>query len=110
MSPFLFNFNFLNNKKLYKKKKKKKKKFEFQIKVDPAITDICTGGQQCKYQLLGSGVNISYYLHGGISFCYCSKKNMKECRYHSQILHTHTSWHYEVTVKFATRNMRYLPS
>ena len=30
---------------------------------------------------------------------------MKECRYHSQILHTHTSWHYEVTVKFATRNM-----
>ena len=25
---------------------------------------------------------------------------MKECRYHSHILHTHTSWHYEVAVKF----------
>ena len=67
---------------------------------------ICMGGQQCKYQLLGSGVNISYYLHGGDFFSYCSK----ECRYHSQILHTHTSWHYEVTVKFATINMFYLPS
>ena len=42
--------------------------------ITPAITDICTGGQQCKYQLLGSGVNISYYLHGGDFFCYCSKK------------------------------------
>ena len=30
---------------------------------------------------------------------------MKECRYHSQLLHTHTSWHYEVTVKLATRNI-----
>ena len=40
--------------------------------ITPAITDIC--GQQCKYQLLGSGVNISYYLHGGDFFCYCSKK------------------------------------
>ena len=43
-------------------------------KVVPAITDICTGGQRCKYQLLGSGVNISYYLHGGEFCCYCSKK------------------------------------
>ena len=68
----------------------------------PAITDICTGGQQCKYQLLSSGVNISYYLHGGELFGYCSKK--------SQILHTHTSWHYEVTVTFATIQMLYLPS
>ena len=42
--------------------------------ITPAITDICTGGQQCKYQLLGSGVNISYYLHGGDFFCYCSNK------------------------------------
>ena len=49
MSPLLFNFNFLNNKKIYQKQKK----------VVPAITDICTGG------LLGSGVNISYYLHWG---------------------------------------------
>ena len=28
--------------------------------ITPA-TDICTGGQQCKYQLLGSSVNISYW-------------------------------------------------
>ena len=35
-------------------------KNNFQKKVVPEITDICTGGQQCKYQLLGSGVNISY--------------------------------------------------
>ena len=27
MSPFLFNFNFLNNKKIYKKLKKIKKKY-----------------------------------------------------------------------------------
>ena len=114
MSPFLFNFNFLHNKFFYQKQKKIKKKYfqknNFPKKVVPAITDICTGGQQCKYELLGSGVNISYYLHGGELFCYCSKKNMKGCRYHSQVSHTHTSWHYEVTVKFATRNMLYLLS
>ena len=78
MSPFLFNFNFLINKKIYKKQNKISKKYfqknNFQKKVVPAITDICTGGQQCKYQLLSSGVNISYYLHGGDFFCYCSKK------------------------------------
>ena len=54
MSPFLFNFNFLNNKKIDKKK-------YFQKKVVPAITDICTGGQQCKNQLLGCGVDINYW-------------------------------------------------
>ena len=53
MSPFLFNFNFLNNKKNISKTKTNSKK------VVLAITDICTGGQQCKYQLLCSGVNIS---------------------------------------------------
>ena len=78
MSPFLFNSNFFNNKKIYQKQNKIKKKYfpknNFQKKVVPAITDICTGGQQCKYQLLGSGVNISYYLHGGDFFSYCSKK------------------------------------
>ena len=52
---------------------KKKKYIYFQTnnfpkKVVTAITDICTGGQQCKYQLLGSGVNISYYLHWGDFF------------------------------------------
>ena len=75
MSSFLFNFNFLTNKKIYQKQKKiKKQNFQKKKKkkVVPAITDICTGGQQCKYQLLGSGVNISYYLHGGEFFCYCS--------------------------------------
>ena len=80
MSPFLFNY-FFNNKKIYQKlkffknifSKKNSKKSSSGV-----ITDICTGGQQCKYQLLGSGVNISYYLHGGECFCYCSKKNMKE--------------------------------
>ena len=57
-----------------KKYIKNQKKLKFKKKVVLAITDICTGGQQCKYQLLGSGVNISYYLHGG-KFCYyCSKK------------------------------------
>ena len=78
MSPFVFNFNFFNNKKIYQKQKKIKKKYFqkniFPKKVVPAITDICTGGQQCKYQLLGSGVNISHYLHGGDFCCYCSKK------------------------------------
>ena len=102
MSPLLFNFNF-------NLKKKKFQNIIFKKKVVPAITDICTGGQRCKYQLLGSGVNISYYLHGVISFVIVLK-NMKECRYHSQILHTHTSWHFEVRVKFATRNMLYLMS
>ena len=64
-------------KKYIKNKKNQTKYFPkklFSKKVVPAITDICTGGQQCKYQLLGSGVNISYYLHGGEFFCYCSKK------------------------------------
>ena len=78
MSPFLFNFNFLNKKKIYQKQQKIQKKYfqtnNFQKNVVPAITDICTGGQQCKYQLLGSGINISYYLHGGECFCYCSKQ------------------------------------
>ena len=78
MSPFLFNFNFLNNKKIYQKQNKIKYKYfqknNFQQKVIPAITDICTGGQQCKYQLLGSGVNISYYLHGGEIFVIVRKK------------------------------------
>ena len=78
MSPFLFNLNFLNNKKIYQKQKKiQKNNFQpnnFQKKIVPAITDICTGGQQCKYQLLGSGANISYYLHGGDFFGYCSLK------------------------------------
>ena len=78
MSPFLFNINFFNDKKIYQKQNKIQKKYlkknYFQTKIVPAITDICTGGQQCKYQLLGSGVNISYYLHGGDFFCYCSKK------------------------------------
>ena len=84
MSPFLFNFNFLNNKKYIKKSKNifskkiifKKIIFQkkiFSKKVVPAITDICTGGQQCKYQLLSSGVNISYYFHCGDFFGYCSK-------------------------------------
>ena len=70
-SSFLFNFNI-------SKTKQKIKKYIFKKiilkKVVPVITGICTGGQQCKYQLLGSGVNISYYLHGGDFFCYCSKK------------------------------------
>ena len=78
MSPFLFNFNFWITKKYIKNKYKIKKnifkKIIFKKKIVPAITDICTGGQQCKYQLLSSGVNISYYLHGGDFFCYCSKK------------------------------------
>ena len=78
MSPFLFNFNCLNYTKKYRKQKKNQKKYfqknNFQKKVVPAITDICTGGQQCRYQLLGNGVNISYYLHGGDFFGYCSKK------------------------------------
>ena len=52
MSRFLFNFNFLNNKKKYKKKKKNQKNY-FQKKVVPAITDICTGGQQCKISIIG---------------------------------------------------------
>ena len=73
MSPFLFNFNFLNSKKYISKTKKNENNY-LSKKVVPAITDICTGGQQCKYQLLSSGVNISYYLHGGDFFCYCSKK------------------------------------
>ena len=76
MSPLLFNSNFLNKKKYQKQKINKNKYFQknnFQKKVVPAITDICTGGQQCKYQLLGSGVNISYYLHWGAFFGYCSK-------------------------------------
>ena len=78
MSPFLFTFNFLNNKKIYKKENKNKKIYfqtnNFQKKVVPAITDICTGGQQCKYHLLGSGVNISYYRHGGDFFVIVLKK------------------------------------
>ena len=45
-----------------------------KLKIVPAITDFCTGGQQCKYQLLDSGVNISYYLHEGDFVCHCSKK------------------------------------
>ena len=70
MSPFLFNFNFLNNTKIEKSISKTNKNLKkiFKLiffKVVPAITNICTGGQQCKYQLLGSGVNISYYLHRG---------------------------------------------
>ena len=96
---------FLNNKKIYQKQKQFKKNIFkniiFKKKVVPAITDICTGGQQCKYQLLSSRGWICLLLF---------LKNMKACRYHSQILHTHTSWHYEVTVKFATSNMLYLPS
>ena len=72
MSPFLLNFNFLNNTKKISKTKKNIKnifnKIIFKKKVVPAITDICTGGQQCKYQLLGNGVNISYYLRGGEFF------------------------------------------
>ena len=68
----------MNNNKYIKNKQKIQKKILkkkiFNKKVVPAITDICTGGQLCKYQLLGSGVNISYYLHGGELFCYCSKK------------------------------------
>ena len=67
MSHFLFNLIFWNKQKIYQKQNKIKKVFfpknNLQKKVVPAITDICTGGQQCKYQLLGSGVNISYYLH-----------------------------------------------
>ena len=63
-----------NISKTNNKLKKNVKKKYFPKKVVPAITDICTGGQLCKYQLLGSGVNISYYLHGGDFFCYCSKK------------------------------------
>ena len=78
MSPLLFNLNFFNNKKIYQKQTKNFKKifskFCFKKKVVPAITDICACGQQCKYQLLGSGVNISYYLHWGDFFGYCSKK------------------------------------
>ena len=79
ISPFSFNLKKkLNNKKKYQKQTKIPQKYFpkklFSKKVVPAITDICTGGQQCKYQLLGSGVNISYYLHGGDFFCYCSKK------------------------------------
>ena len=31
------------------------------------------------YTRMCSSVNISYYLHGGAHFCYCSK-NMKECK------------------------------
>ena len=82
MSPFIFNFNFRITKKYIKNKNNLKKIFsKKKVHVVPAITDICTGGQQCKYQLLGSGVNISYYLHGGDFFCYCSTKNMKECKY-----------------------------
>ena len=64
MSPSLFNLTFLNNKKIYQKQNKNKNKYFQKIifkKVVPAITDICTGGQQCKYQLLGSSVNISYW-------------------------------------------------
>ena len=53
MSPFLFNFNFLNNKKIYQKQKIIQKIY-LKKKVVPAITDTCTGGQQCKYQLLSS--------------------------------------------------------
>ena len=72
MSHFFFNFIFFNNKKTYQKQTKIQKnifkKIIFKKKVVPAITDICMGGQQCKYQLLGSGVNISYYLHGGAFF------------------------------------------
>ena len=41
--------------------------------ITPAITAICTGGQQCKCQLLGSGVNISYYLYGCIFFIVLKK-------------------------------------
>ena len=78
MSPFLFNFNFLNNKKNISKRNKNLNKYfqknYSQKKVVPAITDICTGGQQCKYQLLSSGVNISYYLHGGGFFVIVLKK------------------------------------
>ena len=48
MSPFLFNFNFFNNKKIYQKQNKIQKKIFSKIKkkkiVVPAITDICTGG------------------------------------------------------------------
>ena len=32
---------------------------------------------------------------------------MKEYRYHSQILHTYTSWHYEVTVKFVIEHSKH---
>ena len=69
----------MNNKKNYQKQNKIQKKY-FQKKINlkkkvvPAITDICTGGQQCKYQLLGSGVNIGYYLHGGDFFVIVLKK------------------------------------
>ena len=108
----LFNFNFLNTKNISKKFKKKFKKIIKNNKVVTAITDICTGGQQCKYLLLGSGVNtcISYYLHGGDFCCYCSKKiwrnadiTLKFCT------HIHLGIMKEQSV-FATRNMLYLPS
>ena len=86
-------------------KTKKNQNFVFQKnnfpkKVVPAVTDICTGGQQCKYELLGSGVNISYYLHGVNFFCYCSKKYEGMQISLSNFAHTYicTSWHYEVAV------------
>ena len=48
MSPFLFNFNFLNNKKLYQKQKKIKK-----IKINKTIN----------FQKKSSSGN-NWYLHG----------------------------------------------
>ena len=67
---------FLITKKIYQKQTKIQhfffQKNNLKKKVIPAITDICTGGHG-KYQLLGSGVNISYYLHWGEFFGYCSK-------------------------------------
>ena len=97
MSPFLFNLNFWNNKKIYQKPKKNLKKYfqkhNLKKKVVPAITDIYTGGQQCKYQLLGSIVNISYYLHGGDFFVIVLKKYEGMQISLSNFAHTHTHTH-----------------
>ena len=100
---FLLNLIILNNKKNIKNKNLPKIFPNLKKKVVPAITDICTGGQQCKFQLLGSGV-ISVIIFTGVIFFVIVLTKYEGCRYHSKILHTHTSWHCEVTVKFATRN------
>ena len=80
MSPFYLILLFLITTKISKTKNPPPPNSN-KKKVVPAITDICKGGQQCKYQLLGSGVNISYYLHGVNYFVIVPKKKMKECRY-----------------------------
>ena len=51
ISIFLIIKKYIKNK--IKLKKNIFKKIIFKKKVVPAITDICTGGQQCKYQLFG---------------------------------------------------------